>query len=39
MSRPVETADFLVPIPSLNRVVAGRFRLEQEAGSGGMGTV
>jgi serine/threonine protein kinase len=39
MTRPVETADFLLPIPSLNRVVAGRFRLEQEAGSGGMGTV
>jgi len=37
MSRPVETADFLVPIAT--RVVAGRFRLEQEAGSGGMGTV
>src|SRR6266700_1424402 len=37
MSRPVETADFLVPVPT--RGVAGRFRLEQEAGSGGMGTV
>ena len=37
MSRPVETADFLVPIAT--RVVAGRFRLELEAGSGGMGTV
>src|SRR5882724_7830521 len=37
MSRPVETADFLAPLPT--RVVAGRFRLELEAGSGGMGTV